>query len=100
MTSPLCLNDIKPGEKARVCCLTSSGSIRRRFLDIGLVENTLVECVGKTERSRICLAGKDPDDRCVRVISTGSTADVIGNSDLGGSSSGYLFCFSEFECRI
>ena len=39
MTSPLCLNDIKPGEKARVCCLTSSGSIR-------LVENTLVECVG------------------------------------------------------
>ena len=27
MTSPLCLNDIKPGEKARVCCLTSSGSI-------------------------------------------------------------------------
>ena len=46
MTSPLCLNDIKPGEKARVCCLTSSGSIRRRFLDIGLVENTLVECVG------------------------------------------------------
>lgn len=48
---------------------------------------------GKTERSRICLAGKDPDDRCVRVISTGSTADVIGNSDLGGSSSGYVFCF-------
>ena len=45
MTSPLCLNDIKPGEKARVCCLTSSGSIRRRFLDIGLVENTLEECV-------------------------------------------------------
>ena len=40
MTSPLCLNDIKPGEKARVCCLTSSGSIRRRFLDIGLVENS------------------------------------------------------------
>ena len=32
---------------------------------------------GKTERSRICLAGKDPDDRCVRVISTGSTADVM-----------------------
>ena len=25
---------------------------------------------------------------------------VIGNSDLGGSSSGYVFCFSEFECRI
>ena len=38
MNPPLCLNDIKPGEKARVCC--------RRFLDIGLTENTLVECVG------------------------------------------------------
>ncbi len=46
MNSPLCLNDIKPGEKARVCCLTACGSIRRRFLDIGLTENTLVECVG------------------------------------------------------
>ena len=46
MNTPLCLNDIKPGEKARVCCLTSCGSIRRRFLDIGLTENTLVECVG------------------------------------------------------
>lgn len=46
MNPPLCLNDIKPGEKARVCCLTSCGSIRRRFLDIGLTENTLVECVG------------------------------------------------------
>lgn len=46
MTPPLCLNDIKPGEKARICCLTSPGSIRRRFLDIGLIENTTVECVG------------------------------------------------------
>ena len=46
MNSQLCLNDIKPGEKARVCSLTSCGSIRRRFLDIGLTANTLVECVG------------------------------------------------------
>lgn len=43
----LCLNDIKPGNRARVKELTSTGSIRRRLLDIGLVENTEVECLGK-----------------------------------------------------
>ena len=25
---------------------------------------------------------------------------LLGILDLGGSSSGYVFCFSEFECRI
>ena len=75
MNPPLCLNDIKPGEKARVCCLTSCGSIRRRFLDIGLTENTLVECVGvsplgdpaayaviairKTDSKNILITGKE-----------------------------------------
>ena len=33
------LNDIKPGQKATVKELVSTGSIRRRLLDIGLVEN-------------------------------------------------------------
>ncbi len=46
MALPLCLSDINPGEKARICCLTSPGNMRRRFLDIGLIENTMVECVG------------------------------------------------------
>ena len=32
----LCLNDIKPGKRARVKELISTGSIRRRLLDIGL----------------------------------------------------------------
>ena len=41
-----CLNDIKPGQSARVKKLTSTGSIRRRFLDIGLIEDTRVECLG------------------------------------------------------
>ena len=44
----LCLNDIKPGNRARVKELTSTGSIRRRLLDIGLVENTEVECLGQS----------------------------------------------------
>ena len=43
-----CLNDIKPGEKAKIRALVSSGSIRRRLLDIGLIEDTEVECLGRS----------------------------------------------------
>lgn len=64
------------------------------------MEENYIEWLVKRKDPVYAWPGKDPDDRCVRVISTGSTADVIGNSDLGGSSSGYVFCFSEFECRI
>ena len=42
------LNDIKIGEHAVIHSLGSTGNIRRRLLDIGLVENTDVECVGKS----------------------------------------------------
>lgn len=42
------LNDIKPGQKARVLRLLSTSSIRRRLLDIGLIENTEIECIGKS----------------------------------------------------
>ena len=43
-----CLCDIEPGQKARIKKLTSNGSMRRRLLDIGLVENTEVVCLGKS----------------------------------------------------
>ena len=42
------LNNINPGERARVHFLKVNGSMRRRLLDIGLVENTVVECVGRS----------------------------------------------------
>ena len=42
------LNDIKPGQSAIIKELLSSGSIKRRLLDIGLIENTEVECLGKS----------------------------------------------------
>ncbi len=42
------LNDIAPGGRAVVKALRASGSMRRRLLDIGLVENTDVECVGRS----------------------------------------------------
>ena len=43
-----CLNDIKPGQTAVIKELMSVGSIRRRLLDIGLTENTAVECIGRS----------------------------------------------------
>lgn len=42
------LNSINPGERAVVRALNSTGSMRRRLLDIGLVENTQVECIGRS----------------------------------------------------
>lgn len=48
MTEINCLNDIEPGQTAKVRELLSMGSIRRRLLDIGLIENTEVECLGRS----------------------------------------------------
>ena len=42
------MNDIEPGQTAKVRELLSTGSIRRRLLDIGLIENTEVECLGRS----------------------------------------------------
>ena len=42
------LNDIMTGQSAYVKEIRSEGSIRRRLLDIGLIENTLVSCVGES----------------------------------------------------
>ena len=48
------VSDIKPGQKATVKELVSTGSIRRRLLDIGLVENTEVECLGRSPAGDPC----------------------------------------------
>lgn len=48
MNKEYSLCDIKPGESATVSALRTKGGIRRRFLDIGLTENTRVECVGRS----------------------------------------------------
>ncbi len=42
------LNDIVPGQRAVVSALRSTGSMRRRLLDIGLIERTEVECLGRS----------------------------------------------------
>ena len=48
MSKQYCLSDMKPGQRAKVASLQSTGSMRRRLLDIGLIENTTVECIGKS----------------------------------------------------
>lgn len=48
MNYALTLCDLRPGETATIKCLLCCGSIRRRLLDLGLVENTVVECVGSS----------------------------------------------------
>lgn len=40
------MSDIKVGEIGSVVRIDISGSMKRRFTDIGLIENTVVECVG------------------------------------------------------
>ena len=42
------LKEMQPGQKAHVKELTASGSMRRRLLDIGMVEDTEIKCVGKS----------------------------------------------------
>ncbi len=42
------MNELDVGESAVVKRLLIHGSMRRRLLDIGLVEGTRVECVGKS----------------------------------------------------
>lgn len=48
MNNQRCLSDIRPGEKATVSALRTECSMRRRLLDIGLIENTDVECLGRS----------------------------------------------------
>ncbi|MDD4566076.1 MAG: FeoA family protein [Eubacteriales bacterium] len=42
------LRDLKQGQTATVRSLLSTGSIRRRLQDIGLIEGTRVECLQKS----------------------------------------------------
>lgn len=48
MSYNLCLNELRPGQHAVVSALRTTGSMRRRLLDMGLVENTDVECLGRS----------------------------------------------------
>ncbi len=53
------LNELRPGECATVTGLETEGAMRRRLLDIGLVEDTRVECLGRSP-------GGDPSAYLIR----------------------------------
>ena len=53
------LCDLRPGERGVVDQIHISGDMRRRFLDIGLVENTEVQCIGESP-------GGDPSAYLIR----------------------------------
>lgn len=40
------LSALKPGESAQIGDLLVTGALRRRLLDLGLVQDTVVKCVG------------------------------------------------------
>ena len=48
MSEPKRLCDLEIGERAAVSALLTQGSMRRRLMDIGLVADTVVECVGRS----------------------------------------------------
>jgi ferrous iron transport protein A len=48
MKQQMTLNEIKPGQHGVVSELRTGGSMRRRLLDIGLIEDTRVECLGRS----------------------------------------------------
>ena len=70
------LQNLRPGETAVVESLHSSGALRRRLLDMGLVEGTRVECLGLSP------AG-DPRAFLIRgamlAIRSGDCRDIIVN---------------------
>lgn len=59
MNRALCLTDLTPGQRCRVCSLAAQGTMRRRLLDLGFVEDTKVECV-------LCSPSGDPKAYLVR----------------------------------
>lgn len=41
------LTHLNEGEEARVTGLIARGTMRRRLLDLGVINGTLIQCVGK-----------------------------------------------------
>lgn len=46
MSDYITLNTLKPNERAIIKSVDTDSSMKRRLCDIGLIENTPVECVG------------------------------------------------------
>ncbi len=85
MYREMSLNAMRPGDKAVVARLLATGSMRRRLLDIGLVEDTGVECLGRSPSG-------DPTAFLIRgaviAIRAEDCEKIIIASDRGGEADG------------
>ena len=71
------LDEMKLGEEAIIARLDVTGSIRRRLLDIGMIEGTKVECVMKSPAGELSaysirgalIAIRKEDAKNIKVIS-------------------------------
>ena len=94
------LSQLMPGQRATVKYLTAAGSMRRRFLDLGLVEHTKIQCLGKSplgdpsayliRGTVIAIRAKDGKDIIVETdpmpqALTGRTIALAGNPNVGKS---------------
>ena len=48
------LNELATGQSGTVLSVHSSGAMRRRMIDLGIVEGTVIECVGKSPMKDPC----------------------------------------------
>lgn len=48
------LNQLKIGEKGRIHALQLEPTLHHRFVDLGLIPNTIIECVGKSPHNDPC----------------------------------------------
>jgi len=48
MEFPYNLSQLRPGQYATVQGILTTGTMRRRLLDLGLIEHTEVMCIGKS----------------------------------------------------
>lgn len=79
------LNDMLPGQRARVLNIASGGLIRRRLLDLGLISGTTVECLGTSPMGDpkaylirgAVIATRAKDSRRVRILPESAKGDAL-----------------------
>ena len=48
MNNTFTMDKLEVGQSAAVIKINTAGDMRRRFIDLGLIEGTIVNCVGKS----------------------------------------------------
>ena len=79
------LNDMLPGQRARVLNIASGGLIRRRLLDLGLISGTTVEFLGTSPMGDpkaylirgAVIAIRAKDSRRVRILPESAKGDAL-----------------------